>query len=396
MSWAADRTTTRVEDRAYSLMGLLGVNMPMLYGEGKKAFHRLQLEIIRTSNDQSIFAWGWHEEIVRTGGILADDPSFFGDCSSMELMDPDKFVQYLKFDIPEKELPSIDLDRFGVFPITNRGIQIWLFFRPYPDSNSVFEAWLPCRYYSSGPPVSINLALWNSNYYRYSSSVSQRLGARVLQFHQVYLAYQDTYGDVTFEIDDSVIIENGFTCCDVYPQEHSETVLTLTGANPFCARVYSDGNASFVVECGQFLGQDWIHVSNNPPAGFSEFFEAESMLRGPERVRSMVDVPSRTELYGRVRVNHISLPESTWIVRTWRVVWERSRIGVRMEVFHHFGFYNGLNEWKILGVEVGSVFVACTWHCCTIIYRELMTTAVTCGVSCWTIVCHVNVSIYYT
>ncbi|KIM68400.1 hypothetical protein SCLCIDRAFT_105698, partial [Scleroderma citrinum Foug A] len=57
MSWAADRTTTRVEDRAYSLMGLLDVNMPMLYGEGKKAFHRLQLEIIRASNDQSIFAW---------------------------------------------------------------------------------------------------------------------------------------------------------------------------------------------------------------------------------------------------------------------------------------------------------------------------------------------------
>ncbi|KIM63845.1 hypothetical protein SCLCIDRAFT_116621, partial [Scleroderma citrinum Foug A] len=57
MSWAAYRATTRVEDRAYSLMGLLDVNMPMLYGEGKKAFHRLQLEIIRTSNDQSIFAW---------------------------------------------------------------------------------------------------------------------------------------------------------------------------------------------------------------------------------------------------------------------------------------------------------------------------------------------------
>jgi len=38
MSWAADRTTTRVEDRAYSLMGLLGVNMPMLYGEGDESF----------------------------------------------------------------------------------------------------------------------------------------------------------------------------------------------------------------------------------------------------------------------------------------------------------------------------------------------------------------------
>ncbi|KAI6160373.1 heterokaryon incompatibility protein-domain-containing protein [Pisolithus thermaeus] len=47
MSWAADRKTTRVEDRAYSLMGLFDVNMPMLYGEGSKAFQRLQLEIIR-------------------------------------------------------------------------------------------------------------------------------------------------------------------------------------------------------------------------------------------------------------------------------------------------------------------------------------------------------------
>ncbi|KAI6143511.1 heterokaryon incompatibility protein-domain-containing protein, partial [Pisolithus thermaeus] len=57
MSWAAERKTTRVEDRAYSLMGLFGVNMPMVYGEGKKAFRRLQLEIIREYNDQSIFAW---------------------------------------------------------------------------------------------------------------------------------------------------------------------------------------------------------------------------------------------------------------------------------------------------------------------------------------------------
>ena len=76
MSWAANRVTTRVEDRAYSLMGLLDVNMPMLYGEGKKAFHRLQLEIIHWSNDQSIFAWGCNEGDVRTGSILADDPNF--------------------------------------------------------------------------------------------------------------------------------------------------------------------------------------------------------------------------------------------------------------------------------------------------------------------------------
>ncbi|KAI5997501.1 heterokaryon incompatibility protein-domain-containing protein, partial [Pisolithus albus] len=57
MSWAARRQTTRVEDQAYSLMGLFGVNMPMVYGEGKKAFQRLQLKIIRRSSDHSIFAW---------------------------------------------------------------------------------------------------------------------------------------------------------------------------------------------------------------------------------------------------------------------------------------------------------------------------------------------------
>ena len=59
MSWAADRTTSRVEDRAYSLLGIFDVNMPMLYGEGRKAFQRLQEEIISTSAtvDHSILAW---------------------------------------------------------------------------------------------------------------------------------------------------------------------------------------------------------------------------------------------------------------------------------------------------------------------------------------------------
>lgn len=55
MSWASGRVTTRVEDQAYCLMGLFDVNMPLLYGEGKKAFARLQLEIIKSSDDESIF-----------------------------------------------------------------------------------------------------------------------------------------------------------------------------------------------------------------------------------------------------------------------------------------------------------------------------------------------------
>ncbi|EIW57763.1 HET-domain-containing protein, partial [Trametes versicolor FP-101664 SS1] len=57
MSWAAHRRTTRVEDRAYSLMGIFGINMPTIYGEGPRAFMRLQEEILQRIPDQSIFAW---------------------------------------------------------------------------------------------------------------------------------------------------------------------------------------------------------------------------------------------------------------------------------------------------------------------------------------------------
>ncbi|KAF2092811.1 HET-domain-containing protein, partial [Rhizodiscina lignyota] len=57
MSWASERKTTREEDIAYCLLGLFDVNMPLIYGEGPKAFLRLQEEIIRNSNDLSIFAF---------------------------------------------------------------------------------------------------------------------------------------------------------------------------------------------------------------------------------------------------------------------------------------------------------------------------------------------------
>ena len=57
MSWASQQQTTRDEDIAYSLLGIFGINMPLLYGEGHRAFLRLQEEIIKWSDDQSIFAW---------------------------------------------------------------------------------------------------------------------------------------------------------------------------------------------------------------------------------------------------------------------------------------------------------------------------------------------------
>lgn len=57
MSWASKRITTRLEDVAYCLLGLFEVNMPLLYGEGSRAFFRLQRKIIKQLDDQTIFAW---------------------------------------------------------------------------------------------------------------------------------------------------------------------------------------------------------------------------------------------------------------------------------------------------------------------------------------------------
>jgi len=73
MSWASRRKTTIVEDQAYCLLGVFGVNMPLLYGEGNKAFLRLQIEIANSIDDDSIFAW----EGFSGQGLLARSPEMF-------------------------------------------------------------------------------------------------------------------------------------------------------------------------------------------------------------------------------------------------------------------------------------------------------------------------------
>jgi hypothetical protein len=103
-SWASRRKTTRTEDMAYSLLGLFGINMPLLYGEGSRAFYRLQLEIMKQSSDRTIFvwqppAWGYlsrhrHDKTLlnaakapdqRIMDILAPAPSYFSIHRGLEI-----------------------------------------------------------------------------------------------------------------------------------------------------------------------------------------------------------------------------------------------------------------------------------------------------------------------
>ena len=340
ISWAANRTTTRVEDRAYSLMGLLDVNMPMLYGEGKKAFQRLQLEIIRSSNDQSIFAWGHNSKNVRIGSVLADDPSDFEDCSEMKLMNDDELIKTFP------ELSSTNANHFDVFPVTNRGIQMYMLFCLYGDSNSVFQAYLPCH--SDGSLVTIDLVLWNSNYYRYTTRDIVTLEDSPAEFRQVYLRYQDTPNHtlVTFDIDDSGVIENGFTHSHVDPESLAGNTVTLTNADPFCVKTYFEeqSNSRFKVVFGQCLGLDWVHLDFFSLGTIPCINGEVSIVRGPDWALSMADAPSREDSCGRLWIRHLRLPESTWIVRTYRVAWKRSKIRLRMEVFRGSDFQNGLDE----------------------------------------------------
>ncbi|KAH7078100.1 heterokaryon incompatibility protein-domain-containing protein, partial [Paraphoma chrysanthemicola] len=102
MSWASHRATTRLEDMAYCLLGIFDVSMPLLYGEGDRAFLRLQEEIIRRSDDDSILAWGLEPEMNHPQGliskpvrnemakwrssrdVLASSPKDFKNCASLK------------------------------------------------------------------------------------------------------------------------------------------------------------------------------------------------------------------------------------------------------------------------------------------------------------------------
>ena len=116
MSWAAHRQTTRVEDQAYCLLGLFSIHMPLLYGEGSKAFIRLQEEILKTTDDYSLFAWRAQDPTPSTyRGLLARSPLEFRDCHSIEREE--------------------SLSTFPINP-TPIGLHLQLEYLPHPDDKT--------------------------------------------------------------------------------------------------------------------------------------------------------------------------------------------------------------------------------------------------------------------
>ncbi|OJA09363.1 hypothetical protein AZE42_05982, partial [Rhizopogon vesiculosus] len=54
MTWAANRKTTRIEDLAYSLIGIFDISMTIAYGEGDRAFKRFMAELIQNCKEWQI------------------------------------------------------------------------------------------------------------------------------------------------------------------------------------------------------------------------------------------------------------------------------------------------------------------------------------------------------
>ena len=101
MSWAASRKTTRPEDRAYSLLGIFGINMSTLYGEGEQAFYRLQEEIMKRRADTTLFAWSSSltpqlaeprlhlPSASEDKYLLSPTPEYFRCCGDMSFTPPE-------------------------------------------------------------------------------------------------------------------------------------------------------------------------------------------------------------------------------------------------------------------------------------------------------------------
>lgn len=132
MSWASRRETTRVEDLAYCLLGIFDVNMPLLYGEGEKAFNRLQQEIIKMSTDDSIFAWSDEDRPNRKSfsSLLAPSPQGFS------------------WILTQRADPFCFETDFTTYKMTNNGLRIELEISPVPNKSNEFIAKLGTTYLS--------------------------------------------------------------------------------------------------------------------------------------------------------------------------------------------------------------------------------------------------------
>jgi hypothetical protein len=127
MVWASKRTTTRAEDIAYSLLGLLGVSIPIAYGEGPIAFYRLQAAIAEQTNNTELFMWSGPFPRNRQRGlhnIFASSPRCFTPTARYDELHAYLGHRSSSPDFAERTAEKF-ISRGGLsFALTNGGLRI--------------------------------------------------------------------------------------------------------------------------------------------------------------------------------------------------------------------------------------------------------------------------------
>src|SRR5438046_10174986 len=124
------------------------INMPMLYGEGKKAFIRLQEEIMKVSDDHSLFAW---KSSNNHGGLLATSPAAFFNSGQI---------------IPSDSSNTLS----GAITVSNKGIHLKLHITDRTIHTDCWRAILPCT--EKGQKVAIYISAISKEYVERARSFS--------------------------------------------------------------------------------------------------------------------------------------------------------------------------------------------------------------------------------
>ncbi|KAG1743623.1 uncharacterized protein EDB91DRAFT_218203 [Suillus paluster] len=114
MLWASNRRTTKVEDIAYSLIGIFDVSLMVAYGEGKRAFYRLMEAILQRCDHWEIFCWKGVSSLYNAA--LPADPSCYHVVENTDDVHAEEQMNNERYIIGDK-----------LFALTNHGLKIKVF-----------------------------------------------------------------------------------------------------------------------------------------------------------------------------------------------------------------------------------------------------------------------------
>jgi len=287
MSWASRRETTRLEDLAYCLLGIFNINMPMLYGEGENAFIRLQEEIMKNTDDPTIFTWRTEPRRVRgKGGYISTYHPDSGNCKGLFARSPTYFRD-------SGHLIRSN-DRTGMsFTMTNKGLHLQLRLKDSMSKLGVLKGVLDCHEVGkSDQLIGILLAVTSDGkeyYQRYHSHRFETIATSEVKTFEMKSVYAWVSRDRGSWFNKSFynkcflrttgLQDNGILISDAYPSSLSPLDgHTIFGGDCECTcaiKFTADNKESWVIVL-RWLSQDW-RFSKSVHANIVTPFEDENL-----------------------------------------------------------------------------------------------------------------------